>query len=84
VILQRAQLSVSLQEDILTQVHRFIPVSNHPEDEVINGLFPLPDQRIEAFRIAAEGALDEVSVSPHDSKTPLSLEKTNWERNEGQ
>ena len=77
-ILERAQLPVGLHEAILAQIHRFIPVSDHPENEVINGLFPLAHKDVERFRVTFENAFDDfLVIGLHSLKTPLAPEKTN-------
>ena len=78
-ILKRAQFPVRLHKAILAKIHGFIPVSHHPQDEVINRLFPLVDKDIERFRVTVENALDDFPViGLHKSKTLLSAEKTDF------
>src|SRR2546422_7311925 len=80
-VFESAQFPVGLHEAVLAKIHCLIPVPYHAQDEVINGLFPLADQKVERFRIAFENAFDDLPVIRlHNTKTPVSSKKTKFMR----
>src|SRR6266850_789018 len=80
-VFESAQFPVSLHEAVLAKIHRLIPVPDHAQDEVIYGLFPLANQKVERFRIPFENAFDDLPViGLHDTKTPVSSKKTKFMR----